>query len=297
MARNPSLRKWLALLFLVAPALALSAGTLASPSPVSQASLVPALNARTLSRLTIGEEVPHLTVGEAMPQLIGATQGEACFWAEMAQDWVTIFCDDFEGDFPGPWRVADASLAPGQYHWGKRSCQAFEGSHSAWAVGGGDDGALLPCGSDYPDHRYSYMAYGPFSLQGASAAELSFQLWLNSEPQADSIFWGFSTDGEYYRNDDPPRTGDSGGWTAIALDLAAAIGEPEVWIAFIFSTDASIRYADGAHVDNVVLRKRPGAAQTPTATRPVQQQHKAHLPIALKLAGPMAPPGVVRPAP
>ena len=32
-------------------------------------------------------------------------------------------------------------------------------------------------------------------------------------------------------------------------------GQPQVWVAFIFSSDYSISYAEGAYVDNIVLRR------------------------------------------
>lgn len=209
----------------------------------------------------------------------------------MAEGWVTIFSDDFEGDFPGQWIVNDHPQAPGEYYWGKRDCQAYAGSYSAWAVGGGDDGAHLPCGSDYPDYAYSYMFYGPFSLEGATAAEMTFQLWLNSESGFDSIFWGFSTDGAHYWGGDQ-WTGYSDGWMEKGLNLTAAVGEPEVRITFIFTSNHRVRRAEGAYVDNVVLRKQVGAAETPTPTPthtlPAPPEFKAYLPIVIKHSMPMA---------
>lgn len=223
--------------------------------------------------------------------LLGVIHGAASAWfspphdigaAEGSQGWITIFQDGFEHEFPGQWEVGDARFGYGEYHWAKRDCRAQEGSHSAWAVGGGEDGALLGCGSDYPNDAYSYMTYGPFSLEGAAAAELAFQLWLNSQPGVDSIFWGFSTDGQYYRGP-APRTGPPVGWTEVTLDLGEAVGEAEVWITFLFLSDGSMRLGEGAHVDNVVLRKRVGAAETPTPTETIpSRQHMAYLPVVIK---------------
>jgi len=42
----------------------------------------------------------------------------------------------------------------------------------------GADGRLA-CGGNYPDNADSRMSYGPFSLEDATAAELSFRLWLD----------------------------------------------------------------------------------------------------------------------
>jgi hypothetical protein len=199
-----------------------------------------------------------------------------------SQNWVTIFQDSFEDEFPEHWEVGDGRFGCGEYHWGKRDCRAYEGFHSAWAVGGGENGALLSCGSDYPNNAYSYMTYGPFSLQDAVAAELTFALWLNSQPDVDSLFWGFSTNGQYYRGP-APRTGRLEGWTQVTLDLGEAVGEPEVWITFLFLSDASVRLAEGAYFDNVMLRKQLGAVEKPTPTETVRPtQYMAYLPLVVK---------------
>jgi hypothetical protein len=186
-------------------------------------------------------------------------------------DWATIFRDDFEGDFPGDWDVGDVRIGPGEYHWGQRDCRAYEGSFSAWAVGAGQDGALLACGSEYPDLVYSYMTYGPFSLEDASAAELTFRLWLSSQPDLDTVFWGFSTDGQHFR-DGSPLGGTSDGWVEHSLDLMEALGETNVWITFIFFSDEEVRLAEGAYVDDVVLRMQ-------------HREFRVDLPIVLKESG------------
>ena len=102
MVRNPSLRKWLSLLSMLACALALSASVVASPFVV--------------------------------------LQGDSRAQGHSAQGWTTVFADSFEDDFPDQWQVGDVGLGSGQYHWGKRDCRAYDGSQSAWAVGGGEDG-------------------------------------------------------------------------------------------------------------------------------------------------------------
>lgn len=103
------------------------------------------------------------------------------------------------------------------------------------------------------------MVYGPFSLEGATAADLQFKLWLDSESGEDGIFWGASTHGANFYG--LGVSGYSGGWVDRLLDLAdvytlgSLLGEPEVWIAFVFQSDLDTHYPEGAYVDNVVLRK------------------------------------------
>lgn len=191
--------------------------------------------------------------------------------------WTTILSEDFEGSFPGSWEAQDHQSGYGEYYWGKRNCRAFQGSYSGWAVGGGMDGSSLACGSDYPDYADSWMVYGPFSLQGATAAELQFKLWLDSESGYDYAFWGASTNGaDFYGLG---VSGYSGGWVDRLLDLSDVytlgnlLGEPEVWIALVFQTDGDTHYTEGAYVDNVVLRKylsatgeSPPASETTSCT-------------------------------
>jgi len=173
--------------------------------------------------------------------------------------WVTIVSEDFEGAFPGSWTVDDNKPGFGEYYWAKRNCRSYEGSYSGWAVGGGADGSALSCGSNYPNVAGSWMIYGPFSLAGATAADLSFKLWLNSESSADVLCRSASTNGTSFYGS--CTSGDSEGWIDRTLDLADVptlgnlLGQTNVWVALIFNSDASSNYAEGGYVDNIVLRK------------------------------------------
>ena len=121
--------------------------------------------------------------------------------------WVTIVSEGFEGDFPGPWQVLDGNGATyGEYFWAKRDCYARTGSWGGWATGGGAGGAPLACFATYPSNANSWMIYGPFSLEGATAATLSLYNWLHSEQGYDKLsmyarlegtaWYGYSESGE-----------------------------------------------------------------------------------------------------
>jgi hypothetical protein len=175
--------------------------------------------------------------------------------------WITIMAEDFEGSFPGVWQVVDYGSGAGEYYWGKRGCRPYTGSYSGWAVGGGANGAALSCGSNYPNDAESWMIYGPFSLADATAADLTFQLFLYSESGSnDYVFHGASINGHNFYGA-PPASGDSGGWVQRTLDLTAVptlgdlTGQSAVWIALVFGSDASVNYSEGAYVDDIVLRK------------------------------------------
>lgn len=175
--------------------------------------------------------------------------------------WTVLLDEDFEGDFPGEWQLRDQDAAEGRYLLGQRDCRAYSGSQVGWLVGAGA-GAALGCRSAYPRHVESWAVYGPFSLAGASDAELAFQLWLNSEPEYDGLFVGASTDGAAFHG--YTITGNSAGWMPYRLDLRAVpelgnlAGQKEVWIALIFVSDGVVQMQGGAYIDNIVLRKYIG---------------------------------------
>ncbi len=178
-------------------------------------------------------------------------------------DWTIVVSTDFEGTFPSPWSVVDNDGATnGEYYWAKRDCRAFAGSFSGWGVGGGTDGAALTCGNNYPNMGSSWMSYGPFSLTGASAADLQFKLWLNSEQDHDSVCRYASADGIYFYG--YCSSGNSGGWIDRSLDLGNVpglgnlLGQPNVWVVIEFYRDLNTNYAEGGYVDNIVLRKCVG---------------------------------------
>lgn len=188
-----------------------------------------------------------------------------------AAGWVTIMSENFEGSFPAGWTVFDNDSDGGLYTWAKRACRPFAGGYSGWAVGG-SAGAGLACGSNYPTDVESLMVYGPFSLADASDATLSFRYWLNSEAGWDDLWVTASIDGnDFYGNF---TSGVSDGWKSAAFDLTDVYtlgdltGRAQVWIGFIFTSDGSITYAEGAYLDDIVLTKYTGGAAPPAASEP-----------------------------
>ena len=174
--------------------------------------------------------------------------------------WVTIVTEDFEGTFPVGWTFTEGTgSGPGVYHWARRDCRAYGGSYSGWAVGGGADGIVLPCGSSYPNDVRSLMTYGDFSLADATDSELHYKLWINSEINNDLVCPMASLDGVNFYGD--CISGNSGGWIDQILDLGNVntlgnlIGQSNVWIGIYFYTNSSIVYSEGAHVDDILLRK------------------------------------------
>jgi hypothetical protein len=170
---------------------------------------------------------------------------------------ITLAQQDFEGSFPGAWQVKGSS----PYYWGQRNCRVLAGSYSGWAVGGGTSGGALGCGSDYPTNVESWMIYGPFSLQGATAANLTYQAWVNTEPSHDYLCHLASVDGVNFHGHGPCTSGYTSGWVAQTLDLSNVdtlgnlLGQPQVWVAVYFFSDSTFAYPEGAYIDNVVLQE------------------------------------------
>lgn len=183
--------------------------------------------------------------------------------------WTTILQDNFEGAWPGPWQLYSPPAADG-YAWAKSTCRAPDSNNSAWAVGGGTVGGTLTCGDNYPDDGETWMYYGPFSLAGATAAELSFRLWYNTEDGFDEVCYLAATGDLYYGH---CESGNSGGWLNRSLDLSDIpvlgnlLGQPSVSVGFLFRSDSNLNVEEGAYVDDVVLRKQAPAQVTATPTR------------------------------
>ncbi len=174
--------------------------------------------------------------------------------------WQTIASQNFEGTFPGAWVVWDNNgTSYGEYTWGKRTCRPYAGSYSGWGVGGGAQGAALSCGSHYPHNANGWMVYGPFDLQDVIAGELKFKLWLYTELQNDTVFYGASTNGTNFYG--YAVSGNTQGWVDESLNLANVptlgnlLGRSQVWVALVFASNGSTAYAEGGYVDDVVLRK------------------------------------------
>ena len=172
--------------------------------------------------------------------------------------WITLLEEGFEIT-PGPlWRFLDDNGANfGAYQWGRRDCRPYAGSYSAWAVGGGADGELLPCNSTYPDKVATTMTYGPFSLADAKMAQMRFKLRYDQVLSSDGFCWIAS---------DAPVLSDATvkgglclnaqpiGWTTLDLDLGdltpgfpgtSVLGKPQVWVRFRFTSDGAGHVARG----------------------------------------------------
>jgi hypothetical protein len=105
------------------------------------------------------------------------------------QGGYSYMIDDFEQgtrdfDFYKGWVLVEDLNGPlyGDYYWGVSDCQAKSGTRSGWAIGNGEQGALLDCGAYYP-HGVNSSALLRLDLTGfpqdIGSLELVFDFWLN----------------------------------------------------------------------------------------------------------------------
>jgi hypothetical protein len=172
--------------------------------------------------------------------------------ANLEPPWTVIESQDFEGPFPSAGWVLGTDTG-GKYLWAKRTCRPYEGDYSAWAVGGGPSGSGLSCGSDYPDNAITWMDYGPFDLSDATAAEMQFKFWANTEDFFDELCWLVSKD--YSTWDGVCGSGVTIVWFDRVFDLADYRGESQVWISFEIESDIGTNKIEGAFVDDIEIRK------------------------------------------
>jgi hypothetical protein len=192
--------------------------------------------------------------GGSRPPRAGASRG----------DWSDVLYEDFESPFPqtNGWELF--WNANSKYTWGSVNNRAGGGDFSAWcaALNGPEFPELEPGVDDYANNMQAFMIYGPFDLSEAADVAFEFSLWLEPAVEEgeinDILGFGRSSNGinfTFYF-----LLGDTGGWAAATeyFDesfLDPALGESEVWIAFIFQSNLS-QTAEGAYLDDILIEMR-----------------------------------------
>jgi putative cell wall-binding protein len=242
------------------------------------------------AKLTIEDgRVPAL--GQSLPELLARVLGEpplgpfassaperVSFTAELPRAAVsgpdlgsasvitpaasTLLVDDgFEsGAFdPGTWGHFDGGMGT---TWTVTSERSSVATYSAYC----DDDA--PAGGPYTTDSYSWLYAGPYDLSTASAAILTYDVFLHTNT-GDGLAVVFSRgdeDGDGYLDFSGfSYTGSPAAWvTGERVDLsnvpgsgANLIGESTVWVAFIFQSDSTANTTEGVYLDEVTLVQDP----------------------------------------
>ncbi|MEO0077507.1 MAG: PKD domain-containing protein [candidate division WOR-3 bacterium] len=217
------------------------------------------------------------------------TEGDTSPWSHarsiaIAPGWETIMFEGFEGSFPGTrWMLI------GSPTWGPEDYRKYEGRKSGWCAGSSRSAP------GYSKDMYAAMVYGPFSLERADSAVVLFRSWVDTETGYDWFAWLASADGTNW--DGYEVSGNFPYWELDTFDLSAVagigslVGEPRVWIAFLFYSDNSVQY-DGVYLDSVALMSFSGfgatksgqAGRTSLPTPAVRPQRARVRPIHIRLA-------------
>jgi hypothetical protein len=187
--------------------------------------------------------------------------------------WVTVVHEDFEHTFPSAnWVCLGTGADPST--WAVDKHRPHVGKYSCWCAGSSGNAP-----GPYPPDVVAWMIYGPFSLEGASDAQMTFWRWALTEAGWDKMRWLVSVDGLHFSG--YYLTGGWPYWECDTVDfksvpgLGDVCGSTRVWVAFVFSSDESIGY-EGCYVDDVLLRKLMGGAAGSTVpqTRPTRPELK-----------------------
>ncbi len=221
--------------------------------------------AQTESQVNRGSGLGRLEL-EIDPAMLASQQS---IDVELGPDqWQTVLSENFEGTWPtGNWQVFDGDDATnGEYYWSNR-CTGKNSARSAWAVGGGANGSSLSCGDHYPNNADSVAIYGPLDFTDVVAAEISYDMWVNTEcvgtdcvDKRDSfwVLWfsdpddmeGYWSAGPWI--DDPGA--DPQGWVSRTHDVSHLAGQPKVWVGMWFDSDATTNAPGGGFIDNLLVR-------------------------------------------
>jgi len=190
---------------------------------------------------------------------------------------VITFTETFDSYWPSPWVVFDNNgSAYGSYCWAPNECRAYSDGYSGWPA--------RDCANGYPSHSYactvpnrypnnmdSWMVYGPISLSRTLSGGVSYRAWIDTELNFDKCGVSASINGTNFYG--VARSGDNGGYVNYAEyfsswpGLGNLLGQPQVWVAFIATSDGSV-VDTGCFLDDIVVRRDDGDYLTMAVSPP-----------------------------
>lgn len=153
-----------------------------------------------------------------------------------------IFCDNFEGDWPGDWTVGDWEPSEGEDYWGNSNHRAYAGSWSAYCANESDVHR-----QEYDDYMDSYM-YQAIDLSGYDSATLNYYYWLDSEKCYDFLKVGYYDFVDSSWHWPKSHNGYIRDWVFDCISIPTTATS----IGFLFDSDHIMTY-EGAYVDDVTL--------------------------------------------
>jgi PKD repeat protein len=180
----------------------------------------------------------------------------------------TLLNEGFESTWPsGSWSVWYFSGNLSNATWGRSTYRKSSGSYSIWCAAGGQSPASP--GGSVPVNTAAGTIVGPFDLSGATSGTFAFDLWLQTEVNADNFMWLW----EAGCNPNTSTTGcsfgglqtstNTSGFQRTSQNLASwgsggsLLGKSNVWIALVYQSNGTNAY-EGAYLDNVALSTEGG---------------------------------------
>jgi hypothetical protein len=181
--------------------------------------------------------------------------------------WHLVMTENFErpvNQWPwytngNPWRTY-----PGGDRWGVQATfyHVGTGSQSAWCFMDASN-QNDPQYDTYPPNFYTYMCWGPFDLSQAHAALAAFYIF-NRSYAGDSIYWAAAENSGGGELDvGGSYSGSLSGWEERIMDFAdlrdaqgdsvSLLGQPYVFLYFVFQSNGDANVDMGGFVDDVVL--------------------------------------------
>lgn len=161
----------------------------------------------------------------------------------------TIFDEDFDGAWPGPWTDEDENPDAGLDYWGVTSRRDDGGTSSAWVaqVGTSSQNGMPNFVNGFQDHSMnSYLRLPMEDLAGYSQVSLRFSHWVEME-MGDSLAIRAQSAGSWFTlwSVQGPL---SRGWTTSIVDVPLSTE----FLEFRYvSASSHMMDLEGAYVDNV----------------------------------------------
>lgn len=181
--------------------------------------------------------------------------------------WHIVMTENFERPVDQwPWSTAGRSWSvyPGWERWGIQATyfHAGVGAQSAWCFMDPDN-EHDPEYDRYPPNFFTYMCWGSFDLSAAEAALAAFYI-LNRSYAGDSLFWAASVNaGGSELKFGGSHSGILSGFEERIIDFAnlrdaqgdsvSMLGEPQVYIYFLFQSNGDANVDMGGFVDDLVI--------------------------------------------
>lgn len=178
--------------------------------------------------------------------------------ANLVDHWNRLLAEDFEGSFPqNPCAVYDGSDDGFNRSWGRNNLRSASGLWAGWPASAGADN-VNPAMSHYPANLDSWLICGPFDMRAGQDLMTQFARWMEINDVDDYFFVGASVDAVTFHGLAWSGVDD---WAAYHVWFQNVAGEEQVWVGWLFHSDADENRAAGVWLDDVEIWRYNTPAQ------------------------------------